>query len=66
MRQLLTKYIHEGIGFSKNAHEAFLNGEKPEILFTVGSKIFPTRPHHIEIKVGNTFKRPLVMFYREV
>ena len=64
MKQLLKKYIHENIGFSKNGNDAFLRGEKPEFMFPDGTLIIETIPHHIELKVGRTFRRPLVMFYR--
>ena len=66
MKQLLTRYVHEGIGFSKNGHEAYLRRERPEFMFPAGTLMEPTICHHIEIKVGRTYKRPLVMFYREV
>jgi hypothetical protein len=68
MKQLFTKYIHHGIGFSKNGHIAYLQGEKPEFMFPEGTLIEPTVNHHIEVQVGRTqtYKRPLVMFYRRV
>lgn len=66
MRQLYKNRIAEDIGFSKNGFEAYKNGEKPEILLQTIKDMIPTCKHHIEIKVGNTYKRPLVMFYRKI
>ena len=66
MKQVLKKYINNGIGFSKNGHDAFLRGEKPEFMFPEGTVVQSTEKHHIEIKVSNTYRRPLVMFYKEI
>lgn len=65
MKQLYKDRTIDGIGFSKNGYAAFLRGEKPERMFKPGSRIVETAPHHIEVKVGTSFKRSLVMFYKE-
>lgn len=66
MKQLYKDRTVEGVGFSRNGYAAYLRGEKPERLFAPGSCIIETAQHHIEVKVGTTFKRSLVMFYKEL
>ena len=68
MRQLYKENIYENVGFSKNGSAAYLRGERPQ--FMINGEEFTrwarTGPHHVEVKVGRTFKRPLVMFYRSL
>ena len=68
MRQLYKENIYEDIGFSKNGTAAYLRGERPQFMIDGEqfNKWARTGPHHVEVKVGKTFKRPLVMFYRRL
>lgn len=65
MKELYYDRKAEGIGFSRNAYEAYLRGEKPKMLWPEGESLEPTEAHHIEIEIGvKRFRRKLVMFFR--
>ena len=70
MRQLYGDRIFEGIGFSHNGKRAYLRGEKPMFMWPPEMQsmlhLEATDCHHIERRVGSTWKRSLVMFFREI
>lgn len=67
MRKKLYKHRHEGIGFSKNGHAAYLRGEKPGCLWpeSENQNLVQTEAHHIEIGEPPWLVRPCVMFWRK-
>ncbi|HYE29928.1 MAG TPA: hypothetical protein VEH27_00740 [Methylomirabilota bacterium] len=69
MKQLYSDHIHEGVGFSTDGENAYLNGEKPLFMWPEAVRksqtLEATTSHHIEWQAGREWNRRLVMFYRQ-
>lgn len=62
--RLLFQHEHEGLWFSKNGHAAYERGERPIELCPKGAGLISSERHHIARKIGDTYTRELVQFYK--
>lgn len=66
MEQLYKTRIHDGIGYSKNAEDAWYRGERPRCAPDWGGRLVATCKHHVEVPDSSApggFRRQYVMFY---